>query len=84
MLAASKACAVQALAVGERAFGLQFHAEVDGPTLADWLADPATTEALILRLGPDGAARFPLEADNHMASLNRAARQIYANFSALL
>ena len=59
VLATSSACAVQALAIGERAFGLQFHAEVDGPTLADWFADPSNTEALILRLGTDGAARFP-------------------------
>ncbi len=84
VLATSSRCAIQALAFGERAFGLQFHAEVDPPTLADWLADPATTEALILRLGSDGAARFTAEADAHMPSLNRAARQIFANFSALL
>jgi GMP synthase-like glutamine amidotransferase len=84
VLATSSTCAVQALAVGERAFGLQFHAEVDAPTLADWFSDPSTTEALILRLGADGAARFPAEAHAHMPSLNHAARQIYANFAALL
>ncbi len=84
VLATSGACAVQALAVGERAFGLQFHAEVDPPTLADWFADPSTTEALILRLGADGAARFTAAADAHMPGLNQAARQLYANFSALL
>ncbi len=84
VLATSGACAVQALAVGERAFGLQFHAEVDPPTLADWFADPSTSEALVLRLGADGAARFPLEAKAHMPALNQAARQLYANFSALL
>ena len=84
VLAASSACAVQALAVGERAFGLQFHAEVDPPTLADWFSDPSTTEALVLRLGADGAARFPAEAEAHMPRLNQAARQIYANFAALL
>ena len=84
VLASSSSCAVQALAVGGRAFGLQFHAEVDAPTLADWFADPSTTEALILRLGADGAAGFPGAAQAHMAGLNRAARQLYANFSALL
>jgi GMP synthase-like glutamine amidotransferase len=84
VLATSKACAVQALAVGERAFGLQFHAEVDPPTLADWFADPSTTEALVKRLGTEDAARFPAEAHAHMPGLNRAARQIFANFSALL
>ena len=84
VLASSSACPVQALAVGERAFGLQFHAEVDPPTLADWFADPSTTEALILRRGAEGPARFSAEAHAHMPSLNRSARQLFANFSALL
>jgi len=84
VLATSSACAVQALAVGGRAFGLQFHAEVDAPTLADWLSDPATAEALVLRLGEDGPARFTAAAQGHMEELNRAARQLYANFMALL
>jgi len=83
VLATSGACAVQALAVGERAFGLQFHAEVDPPTLADWFADPATAEVLVQRVGTEGAARFTADADRHMPGLNRAARQIFANFTAL-
>jgi GMP synthase-like glutamine amidotransferase len=84
VLATTAGCAVQTLALGERAFGLQFHAEVDPPTLADWFADPATTELLVLRLGPEGAARFTADAESHMPELNQAARQIFANFVALL
>jgi GMP synthase-like glutamine amidotransferase len=84
VLAASSACAVQALAVGRRAFGLQFHAEVDLPTLADWLAEPSAAEALVLRLGADGPARFVGEAGACMDELNQAARRLYANFMALL
>jgi GMP synthase-like glutamine amidotransferase len=84
VLATSSACAIQTLAIGERAFGLQFHAEVDPPTLADWFADPATAEVLVERVGTEGAARFTADADRHMPSLNRAARQIFANFTALL
>ncbi len=84
VLATSGACAVQALAVGERAFGLQFHVEVDPPTLADWFSDPATTELLVMRLGRDRAARFTADADRHMPDLNQAARRIFANFTALL
>jgi GMP synthase-like glutamine amidotransferase len=84
VLAASQHCAVQALACGARAFGLQFHAEVDAPTLAEWLAEPATREALVLRRGPDGPAGFLAEVDGHMAHLNAMARRLYANFSALL
>jgi GMP synthase-like glutamine amidotransferase len=84
VLATSSDCAVQAIAVGERAFGLQFHAEVDAATLADWLSDPATGEALVMRLGEDGPARFIAAAHGHMDQLNQAARQLYANFVALL
>ena len=84
VLARSSDCAVQAVAVGERAFGLQFHAEVDAATLAEWLAEPSAREALIQRLGEAGADRFAAEASAQMAALNRAARQLYLNFRALL
>ena len=57
VLAGSAQCAIQALAVGERAFGLQCHAEVDAATLDEWLADAgggggAGTSARAGRTGP--------------------------------
>jgi GMP synthase-like glutamine amidotransferase len=84
VLARSRACAIQALAVGERAFGLQGHAEVDAATLDEWLATPAAAADLERALGPDGPARFAAHARAHMAACNRAARQIYGNFMTLL
>jgi GMP synthase-like glutamine amidotransferase len=84
VLATSSRCAVQAIAVGQRAFGLQCHAEVDTATLDEWLGIPAAVEVLAGALGRDGPARFAAEARAHMAACNRAARQIYANFMALL
>jgi GMP synthase-like glutamine amidotransferase len=84
VLATSSACAIQALAIGGRAFGLQFHAEVDEATLGDWLAEPTTAAALVDQLGPDGPLRFAAAARADMAQLNQAARQLYANFRALL
>ncbi|MGH6920472.1 MAG: type 1 glutamine amidotransferase, partial [Geminicoccaceae bacterium] len=41
VLAGSARCAIQVLAVGEHAFGLQGHVEVDAATLEEWLATPA-------------------------------------------
>jgi GMP synthase-like glutamine amidotransferase len=84
VLAGSPRCAIQALAVGERAFGLQCHAEVDAATLEEWLATPAAVAELQRVLGPDGPARLAAEARAHMAACNGAARQLYANFMKLL
>lgn len=77
-LAASSACARQALRVGRRAYGLQFHVEVDGVMIRDWidaggdelapLASAITADA-ILR---DVPARIP--------ALRAVAAVIYENF----
>jgi len=83
VLASSRNCAIQAIAVGERAFGLQCHAELDAATLEEWLATPAAVADLRSALGPDGPARFAADARAHMAACNRAARRLYANFMTL-
>jgi len=72
------------MAVGERALGLQFHAEITHGLLAEWLAVEDNAAALARRLGPDGPARFEQAAQAHMAAFNRIARLIYAAFRSLL
>ena len=84
VLATSPRCAVQAIAVGQRAFGLQCHAEVDDATLDEWLGIPVAVEVLAQALGRDGPDRFAAQARAHMAACNRAARQLYQNFMTLL
>jgi GMP synthase-like glutamine amidotransferase len=84
VLATSPRCAIQAIAVGARAFGLQCHAEVDQAMLDEWLAMPAVAADLVCVLGPDAPARLAADARAHMPELNRAARQLYANFMTLL
>jgi len=84
VLASSSDCAVQALAVGERALGLQFHLEVDHPTLEGWLSIADNVAALVKRRGPEGADTFVDEARTHMAEFNRSARTLHANFLAQL
>jgi GMP synthase-like glutamine amidotransferase len=84
VLATSPRCAIQAIAVGARAFGLQCHAEVDQALLDEWLGMPAVAADLARTLGPDAPARLASDARAHMAELNRAARQVYANFMTLL
>jgi GMP synthase-like glutamine amidotransferase len=84
VLASSEDCAVQAMTVGARALGLQFHLEVDGPTLEDWLSVPDNVAALVRRRGEEGAGTFVEEARRYMAEFNRSARALHANFWAPL
>ncbi|MEK6814189.1 MAG: type 1 glutamine amidotransferase [Nitrospirota bacterium] len=81
-LAASPACAHQALRVGRRAYGLQFHVEVDEPTIREWIEagedelaflSPAVTSDEILREVP---VRAP--------GLRAVAAVIYENFRQIL
>lgn len=80
VLASSSDCGVQAMVVGECALGLQFHLEVDQPTLEGWLSIPDNVAALVKRRGPEGARAFVSEARTHMAEFNRSARALHANF----
>jgi GMP synthase-like glutamine amidotransferase len=82
VLAASPACRVQALAVGERAFSLQYHVEIAETTVDDWAAVPAYRSALESNLGADALPRFKADTEAHMADFNRDARRLYENFMA--
>ena len=79
VLASSSDCAVQIMRVGERALGLQFHLEIDHPTLEGWLAVPENFAALVKRHGPEGAQGFIDDAHSHMDEFNRSARALHAN-----
>ncbi len=80
VLAASPACAVQALGVGGHAFSIQYHVEITERTVREWGAVPAYGQALERALGPDALARFEADASAGMADFNRNARRVYDNF----
>jgi len=82
VLAASPACRVQALSVGERAFSLQYHVEITETTVGDWAAVPAYKQALEQNLGADALPQFHADTAVHMAEFNRTARRLYDNFMA--
>ncbi|HEX5079685.1 MAG TPA: type 1 glutamine amidotransferase [Geminicoccaceae bacterium] len=84
VLASSEDCAVQVMLVGEQALGLQFHLEVDDPTLEGWLSIPDNVAALVRRRGREGPRAFVEEARRYMAEFNRSARALHANFWARL
>ena len=80
VLAASPACAVQALSVCGHAFSLQYHVELTPTTVAEWGAIPEYKAALEASLGAGALAGLEAETDAHMAAFNRDARQLYDNF----
>ncbi|MGI9332702.1 MAG: type 1 glutamine amidotransferase [Gammaproteobacteria bacterium] len=82
VLASSPACRVQAMQVGDRAFGIQYHVELTPTTVADWSAIPEYAEALDRTLGAGGLARFQRDADEHMSAFNASSRALYDNFMA--
>lgn len=84
ILASSPACRVQAMAVGARAFSIQYHVEITADTVSEWGAIPAYKQALETSLGAGALDRFEAEARAAMATFNRDARRLYDNFMALL
>jgi GMP synthase-like glutamine amidotransferase len=84
VLARSAQSEVQAIQVGARAFGLQYHIEITPLTVAEWAEVPAYAEALRRTLGADALPAFEAQATAHMAEFNRVARRLYDNFMTVL
>lgn len=56
ILARNEACSIQAFRVGDKAWGVQFHPEVESTTLRDWMNDTANRDCAIDWLGSAEAA----------------------------
>lgn len=76
-LAQSAHCSVQAFRVGERAWGVQFHPEVDAERLGQWDESALAGEGLDL----ESLRSQAQEAEPESA---RAARQLLANFATVV
>ncbi|MEZ5798377.1 MAG: type 1 glutamine amidotransferase [Paracoccaceae bacterium] len=79
VLAANEACPVQALRVGRRAWGIQFHVEMTPDTVAEWAAVPEYAASLAQALGAERAAGLGAELAGHLPGFTATARQINAN-----
>ncbi|MDE0061259.1 MAG: type 1 glutamine amidotransferase [Gammaproteobacteria bacterium] len=77
VLASSPACAIQAFRFGENAYGMQFHVEITGETVADWMRIPEYGESLERVLGTDGGVRLDAEVRANLSRFERAARTVY-------
>lgn len=80
VLASSPLCRVNAMAVGEGAFGLQYHVEITRDTVREWGQIPEYAEALESALGAGALPRLEQEARGRAEELERTARRLYENF----
>lgn len=68
--------------VGDNAWSMQYHVEVEPDTVDNWCAVPAYRDSLLETLGKDGSAAMKAGADEHMSDFLRCAETIYRNFVA--
>jgi hypothetical protein len=75
---------VQAYAVGEYAFGLQFHNEVSGAAVKRWAEIPEYCADLEKALGPTGCADLTNAVEAKLSTMNDEARIMFNNFLKLV
>lgn len=80
LLASSSHCQVQAYAIGDYAFGLQFHSEVTDLTVEDWIKIPAYRTDLEITLGATGADELKQAVSQNLIGMNRDAKIVFNNF----
>jgi GMP synthase-like glutamine amidotransferase len=80
LLASSTHCQVQAYAVGDYAFGLQFHSEATDATVEDWIEIPAYRTDLEITLGSTGSDELKQAVSQHLTGMNREAKIVFDNF----
>jgi GMP synthase-like glutamine amidotransferase len=82
VLASNDCCAVQAFRVGRRAWGVQFHVEVEATTVALWRVVPAYRRAL-QDTGIDAGSLASAVAD-HLGAMTEVAAQLAGGLLGLL
>lgn len=80
VLASSGICRVQAMRVGEKAWSMQYHVEVEPDTVESWCAVAAYRDSLLETLGKDGPEDMKRAADENMSGFLDCAGTIYRNF----
>ncbi len=83
-LARSTVSLNQAIRVGTKAYGIQFHMEVSPATVPAWAEIPEYWAALESSLGGDALPAFERAVADNMAAFNASARRLYDGFMTLL
>lgn len=80
VLAKSDICANQAMRIGEKAWSMQYHVELEPETIPAWGCVPAYEKALEATRGPGALAALADEAKPLMDDFVGNARVLYRNF----
>jgi len=80
LLASSDICRVQAMRVGDNAWSMQYHVEVEEDTVDNWAMVPAYRDALVATLGDDGLSTMKAAADENIENFLGCSEKIYRNF----
>ncbi|MFX0546440.1 type 1 glutamine amidotransferase [Roseovarius sp. S1116L3] len=78
VLAENDYCRVQAIRVGRRAWGMQFHPEITDDLCSFWMKDPGNRAAAIAWLGSVAAAdQFAADSEAHVPTALRNSAALY-------
>jgi GMP synthase (glutamine-hydrolysing) len=80
LLATSARCKNQAFRFGKNVYGLQYHLEVDGAMVREWLAQPGA-ERELSQIGPDQAQKIKKTLPRRLPALHRLADSFFSGFA---
>ncbi|TQV74467.1 type 1 glutamine amidotransferase [Denitrobaculum tricleocarpae] len=84
VLAGSDSCRIQAMRIGENAWSLQYHVEVEPDTVANWAEIEAYRASLERTLGKGALEAMKADADANMKGFVSNAEKLYRNFMAAI
>jgi GMP synthase-like glutamine amidotransferase len=73
----------QIMRVGSRAYGVQFHPELQQTTITDWLGDQGNRDAITEWMGADGPEHLIAEVDAHLPAFHILSECLYRGVRAL-
>lgn len=80
VLATSERSKNEAMRVGDNAWSMQYHVEVEPDTVSNWAQVPAYRSALESTLGAGGLEQLDADAAKNMDAFVSNAEQLYRNF----
>jgi len=84
ILAENSLCDVQAFRCGAHAYGLQYHVEITGSTVAEWSDIPEYRAGLERTLGPHAVSRLHEAVMARLLSFEASARRVNDSIAAIV